>query len=100
MARKRTASKTPTRREKTQARMDRLRALRGLPPLRTNDPRVEAANQMERVYAARCLIDATANHDNARTRSLELRAFMSIFHPETPQKMVDDMVRDVRRRAA
>lgn len=71
--------------KKEKAHMDRLRAVRGLPP-QTRE------NLMEQVAAARCYIDrATSNPETQR--KLEISAFMSIFHPEYTDEQVRELVR-------
>lgn len=51
-------------------------------------------SQMERVRAARAIIDA--HRGNAE--GLALSGFMAIFHPEFSEELTRDMVRDFRRR--
>jgi hypothetical protein len=60
-------------RKAEQARMDRIRAARGLPPLTRE-------NLFEQVAAARCYISTVRSQQTAE--KLELHAFMAIFHPE------------------
>lgn len=53
--------------------MDRLRAVRGLPPMKDRD------QLFHEMRAAKCILSA----DGFRGRpGLEMLAFMSIFHPE------------------
>jgi hypothetical protein len=63
----------PRKRDETnQEHMDRLRAVRGLPP-QTRD------NLMERTRAAVCYVNAGSGRAND---ALKLTAFLSLFHPE------------------
>lgn len=73
---------------KEQAHMDRIRASRGLPPLRSRE------QLMNEVAAARCYIDQACSSPKQQRRA-ELAAFMSIFHPEVPDERVCSMMRDV-----
>lgn len=50
-------------------------------------------SQMKRVEAAQLYINRVT-HTAERQAELELRAFMSIFHPEVPPEKVREMVRD------
>ena len=77
-------------RKTEQDRMDAIRAARGLPPLRDTRQLM-----MEQAAAARCYLDRAVSATNPATqRSLELRAFMSIFHPEYSAEQVTDLLRD------
>ncbi len=64
-----------------QQEMDRIRAARGLPPLRSRE------QLMTEVAAARCYIDRAVTNPR-KQEELELLAFMSIFHPEVPRERV------------
>lgn len=76
-----------TKREK--AKMDRLRALRGLPP-QTRE------NLMERTRAAVCFVNSGPRGSEAG----QLNAFLALFHPEiepgTPRHLA--LMQDARER--
>ena len=72
--------------ETTQQHMDRLRAVRGLPPLRDK--------MMLRAQAAVCIIDTMSEPAKKRAR---LHAFLSIFHPEIPADKAAEMARTAYR---
>lgn len=57
---------------------------------------LKGPSQIERVKAARCIINAT-RASQERIEDLELHAFMSIFHPEISADKVREMSRDRRR---
>lgn len=80
-------------RKSDQEHMDRIRAARGLPPLRTQE---DVDNLMERTRAAVCLLNA----DRASSEASKLSAFLSLFHPEiepgTPQHL--ELMQDARAR--
>jgi len=77
--------------ENDRAQMDRIRAFRGLPPLRDTRQLM-----FEQVAAARCYIDRASGTTNpAAQRRDEMHAFMSIFHPEVPAEKVRQMASQV-----
>ncbi len=55
-------------------------------------PKREKPTQMERVEAARALINGS-RASQERIEDMELHAFMSIFHPEVPAEKVREMRR-------
>lgn len=57
----------------------------------------EKPSQMERVVAARCIINGS-RAPQERIEDMELHAFMSIFHPEVPAQTVREMSRERRRK--
>lgn len=54
--------------------------------------RFKGPSQMERVRAARALI----NGRHSDSEALALRGFLAIFHPEMSDDKVRELVRDVR----
>lgn len=58
-----------------------------------NDPNWTNEAIMERVRAARCLLSQTHLGDGEDGADREVRAFMSIFHPN---RDAQEIVRDVR----
>lgn len=78
---------------KAQIRMDQIRAVRGLPPLRSLE-QIDREDMMTRVAAARCYIDRACNNERSQRRA-ELSAFMSIFHPEVSHDKVHELIRAV-----
>lgn len=79
---------TQKRGETQEQYMDRLRAVRGLPPMR-EDPQI-----MERTRAAVCLINTGCSE------TAKLSAFLAIFHPEIEPhgKLHMELMQDSRRR--
>lgn len=75
------------RNETNEQYMDRLRAMRGLPPMR-QDPQI-----MDRTRAAVGYINTSRL---GRDDPAALAAFMSIFHPEYSEEKVREMVHDKR----
>lgn len=69
-------------RKSERAHMDRIRALRGLPPLTRE-------NLFEQVAAAQCYISTCRNQ--AKADELSMHAFMAIFHPDYPADKVREM---------
>lgn len=53
--------------------------------------KLKGPSQMERVRAARSILNGSGSETTA------LRAFMDIFHPEVSQDRVRDMVTDLQR---
>ena len=80
----------PQRKGETQQQyMNRLRAVRGLPPMDAGNIRQQ---MMEEVAGARCWIDRVVRNPESQKRA-ELSAFMSIFHPDVPDETVRNMMR-------
>ena len=72
--------------ETAEQHMDRLRAIRGLPPQRHEI--------MDRTRAAVCYLNATNDGGDGHAA---IYAFMSIFHPDVPTETVRQMAQDRRR---
>jgi hypothetical protein len=53
--------------------------------------RLPGVSQMERVRAARAMLDTRAG-----TEATKLHAFMAIFHPTYPEEKVRELVRDLK----
>lgn len=77
----------------SQAKMDRLRAARGLPPLRTQ---ADLDGLMDRTRAAVAFLGTS----HADSEALKLQAFLALFHPEieagTPRHL--DLIQGARAR--
>ena len=58
--------------------------------------KLKGPSQLDRVRAARAIIDAQQN--GRQSESLALAGFMAIFHPDFPEDKVRDMCRDLRNR--
>lgn len=71
--------------DRERAEMDRIRAARGLPPLRDTRQLM-----FEQVAAARCYASSITSSEHQQR--VELSAFMSIFHPEVDAETLRSML--------